>query len=1095
MADAIVSLILEELKTTIIDRGKEEVKLLLGLEEEVEKLERNLDLIHGVLAHAEEKKRTDVLVKKWLDRLKEAGYDMEDALDEWRTAVEMELRGGENQRKVLLCNFVSCFSFHQLSTRRQIALNIKEINQRLDEIVKEKDRYQLISKEIELPKKPESSSFVDVSRLCGRDGVKRDILSCLWGRNGEEEASELIQTISIVGMGGLGKTALAQLIYNDCGVQGHFDDVIWVCVSDLFDEKKVARAIIQGLEKLGDGAAYGLESNPLQFLLGRISNSIRGMKYFLVLDDVWDGNKGERWEGLKTTFKLGAPGSRILVTTRDVDVAKMMGSSLSQIIHLEKLGEKECWLILRDIAFRDRDEESCQSLEAIGRKIANRCKGLPLAAKTLGSLLKSKRTKQEWQSVLNSDIWKLDLAQKDIFAPLLLSYYDLPPPVRRCFLYCVVFPKDFVIRIHFIVSNWMAQGYLGSDGNADLESVGIGYFHILVSRSFFQDFRVWDGDIVSVKMHDVVHDFVRYLAENEFVIKEVESDNLNIDSAKHRHLTVMVVDALMPFPTSISGVEKLRTLHTFTGRDALTCEALRSLFNQCRCLRLLDLGWSGGLDYSCKEIPKEIGKLIHLRFLSLAYHGYLEGLPEALSNMYNLESLCLNGCINLKQLPDWISKLFNLRLLNTIGCLALTHYPKDIWKLTSLRALLGLIARADRNDAEEFSLADLGNLKHLHRVWLKVVGDSIDKEEARKAELENIQEYRQAFQPKFPLVPVVGVVQLCKPYFYCLPAPPNEPKSKRSLNPISTTALPPRPSASQPPPIMQVALLTPRTTALVLIQPLSPCHVSHNRGRLPSHPSYLRVNAQVQASVTADPSPPPTSATYKLNKYSSRITEPKSQGGSQAILHGVGLSEEDMSKPQVGISSVWYEGNTCNMHLLRLSEAVKQGVEEAGMVGFRFNTIGVYGEYVSGSISDEQRKNVVLNSCPGAGACGGMYTANTMASAIEAMGMSLPYSSSIPAEDQLKLDECRLAGKYLLELLKMDLKPRDIITRKSLHNAMVIVMALGGSTNAVLHLIAIARSVGLDLTLDDFQKVSDEVPFLADLKPSGKYVMEDVHKV
>lgn len=154
-----------------------------------------------------------------------------------------------------------------------------------------------------------------------------------------------------------------------------------------------------------------------------------------------------------------------------------------------------------------------------------------------------------------------------------------------------------------------------------------------------------------------------------------------------------------------------------------------------------------------------------------------------------------------------------------------------------------------------------------------------------------------------------------------------------------------------------------------------------------------------------------------------------------------------------------------------------------------------YGEFVSGSITDEQRKNVLRNSCPGAGACGGMYTANTMASAIETMGMSLPYSSSTPAEDPLKLEECRLAGKYLLELLKMDLKPRDIITEKSLRNAMVIVMALGGSTNAVLHLIAIARSVGLHLTLDDFQKVSDQVPFLADLKPSGKYVMEDLHKI
>ncbi|XP_009804459.2 dihydroxy-acid dehydratase, chloroplastic [Nicotiana sylvestris] len=378
---------------------------------------------------------------------------------------------------------------------------------------------------------------------------------------------------------------------------------------------------------------------------------------------------------------------------------------------------------------------------------------------------------------------------------------------------------------------------------------------------------------------------------------------------------------------------------------------------------------------------------------------------------------------------------------------------------------------------------------------------------------------------------------------------------------------------------MQAQLLSPptyRPTPTTLTTTLFPKCRPHFK-----KPPTFTIKATTTTS-TPPPPPPPQTTTQKLNKYSSRITEPKSQGGSQAILYGVGLTDEDMSKPQIGISSVWYEGNTCNMHLLKLAEAVKEGVQEANMVGFRFNTIGVsdaismgtrgmcfslqsrdliadsietvmsaqwydgniaipgcdknmpgtimamgrlnrpsimiyggtikpghfqghtfdivsafqvYGEYVSGSISDEERMNVVRNSCPGAGACGGMYTANTMASAIEVLGMSLPYSSSTPAEDPLKLDECRLAGKYLLELLKMDLKPRDIITKKSLRNAMVMVMALGGSTNAVLHLIAIARSVGLELTLDDFQKVSDAVPFLADLKPSGKYVMEDVHKI
>ena len=319
-----------------------------------------------------------------------------------------------------------------------------------------------------------------------------------------------------------------------------------------------------------------------------------------------------------------------------------------------------------------------------------------------------------------------------------------------------------------------------------------------------------------------------------------------------------------------------------------------------------------------------------------------------------------------------------------------------------------------------------------------------------------------------------------------------------------------------------------------------------------------------------------------LNKYSQRITQRKSQGASQAMLYGTGMSEADMDKPQVGIASVWYEGNTCNMHLLKLAEAVKEGVTAAGMVGMRFNTIGVsdgismgtdgmsyslqsrdliadsietlvaaqwydacvtipgcdknmpgclmalgrlnrpglmvyggtikpghlngekldivsafqcYGEFLAGKIDESKRKEIVKRSCPGAGACGGMYTANTMASAIEALGMALPYSASIPAEDDAKLAECHQAGAAIRTLLERDLKPRDIMTREAFENAMVVVMALGGSTNAVLHLIAMARSVDVPLTIDDFQAVSDRVPFLADLKPSGKFVQEDLHSI
>jgi dihydroxy-acid dehydratase len=320
----------------------------------------------------------------------------------------------------------------------------------------------------------------------------------------------------------------------------------------------------------------------------------------------------------------------------------------------------------------------------------------------------------------------------------------------------------------------------------------------------------------------------------------------------------------------------------------------------------------------------------------------------------------------------------------------------------------------------------------------------------------------------------------------------------------------------------------------------------------------------------------------KLNKYSSRITEPKSQGASQAMLYGVGLSDSDMTKAQVGISSVWYEGNPCNMHLNELAAKVKESVEAAGLVGLRFNTIGVsdgismgtegmsyslqsrdliadsietvmraqwydanislpgcdknmpgcliamgrvnrpalmvyggtirsgmledrkvdivsafqsYGEFISGTIDEEQRQAIVKNSCPGAGACGGMYTANTMASAIEAMGMSLPYSASRPAESSQKMDECAQVGTAIRRLLEKDIKPRDIMTRKAFENAMVVTSALGGSTNAVLHLIAMARAVSVNLEIDDFQRVSDRVPLLADMKPSGRYMQEDLDDV
>ena len=319
-----------------------------------------------------------------------------------------------------------------------------------------------------------------------------------------------------------------------------------------------------------------------------------------------------------------------------------------------------------------------------------------------------------------------------------------------------------------------------------------------------------------------------------------------------------------------------------------------------------------------------------------------------------------------------------------------------------------------------------------------------------------------------------------------------------------------------------------------------------------------------------------------LNKYSQAVTQDPTQPAAKAMLHAIGLSSEDLTKPFVGVASTGYEGNPCNMHLNDLSKKIKQSILKNNLVGLIFNTIGVsdgismgtqgmryslpsrdiiadsietvvqamaydalitvvgcdknmpgalmsmfrlnrpsilvyggtiapgchndkkldavsafeaWGEKVSGKIDESEFSDIIKNACPGAGACGGMYTANTMSSAIEAMGMSLPYTSSNPATSNEKIDECDIIGSAIDNLIKNDLKPLDIVTRESIINAVRLITVLGGSTNAVLHILAIAKSANIDFNIDDFQEISDSTPFLADLKPSGKFLMEDLHNV
>uniref|UniRef100_A0A6N2MJY1 NB-ARC domain-containing protein n=1 Tax=Salix viminalis TaxID=40686 RepID=A0A6N2MJY1_SALVM len=465
---------------------QEEVNLVVGVKNQVDKLKSNLIDIQYVLEDAERKQVKDKAVRVWLDKLKDVCYDMDDVLDEWSTAILTWEMDEENTRslKKMRCSFMRspCFGCNQVVRRRDIALKIKAVSEKLDEIAKEKAMYgfQLYkATDHELPRLSRTS-LVDDSSVCGRDDEKKSVVSMLLAESSQE--TQDVDVISLVGLGGIGKTTLAQLAFNDAEVTAHFKKKIWVCVSEQFDEVRIAKAILEQLE----GTTPNLVE--LQSLLPRVCQSMDEIRVLLVLDNVWTGNH-RQWEQLKKLFLANyTRESRILVTTRKDTVATMMGTD--HRIDIGTLSDNACRSIFNHVAFYKRSKEERERLEDIGNKIVNKCKGLPLAAKVLGGLMQSKRTREEWEDVLSSELWGLDEVDKDqvekeIFLPLLLSYYDLPSMVRRCFLYCAMFPKDYEMSRDELVKMWMAQGYLKETPSRDMEVVGEHYFQVIESIRVF----------------------------------------------------------------------------------------------------------------------------------------------------------------------------------------------------------------------------------------------------------------------------------------------------------------------------------------------------------------------------------------------------------------------------------------------------------------------------------------------------------------------------------------------------------------------------------------------------------------------------------
>ncbi|KAJ8755412.1 hypothetical protein K2173_019210 [Erythroxylum novogranatense] len=783
MADALLSVVLKQLASAVETGIQRELSLLFGGQNEAENLATTLTAIRSVLNDAEKKQVKESSVRVWLEELKSIAYHLEDVLDEWNTRIsgpkiDRKLKHFPRTKSVRLISL--CFCFNRSVAYRDIGVKMESIKERLSRVAIEKDKFHfaLEGKSREESERLETTPLIDVSEVCGRDSVKTSLISMLC--DDIEDASCPV-VVSVLGMGGMGKTTLAQLAFNDEGVDEHFDYKIWICVSEPFDKTHIAKMIIEtvmwsgwsNLQKqlqrsVGGKVLWSDSQKELQrsvegkeFLWSDLQKELQicveGKKFFLVLDDVRTDDF-RQWEPIKIPLKSGAVGSRILVTTRNERVSKMMEATF--ILPLGNLSPEDSWTLFGRLAFYGKSREDRDNLEVIGRRIADRCKGLPLAIKTIGSLLRSKETKQAWKSVLDSELWELEEVEKGIFASLFLSYYDLSSPLKRCLTYCAIIPKDYNIEKNALIQQWMAQGFLASSRSVEMEQIGEEYFDNLAMRSFFQDLAVdrEDPRVVTCKMHDIVHDFVQFLAKNECFIMNVDGKKKSKWDHLHKethHLTLL--GQMGQFHPAVYRLKNLRTLQVLQEN---TSTIPRDLFHCMTSLRQLDLSHT-----NIEELPSEVGRLLHLRKLNLSSLNLVQ-LPDTVSMLYNLQTLDLYCCRLLERLPSSLRKLINLRHLNIKETDRLSILPQGIGQLYNLRTLCKFIVKGK---GEGCSISELKYLNDL-RGDLEISGleNVMDIDEASEADLK----YKEHLL-SLDLVFALGAKEVMEKVIEAFEPPPN----------------------------------------------------------------------------------------------------------------------------------------------------------------------------------------------------------------------------------------------------------------------------------------------------------------------------------
>ncbi|XP_026421981.1 disease resistance protein RGA2-like [Papaver somniferum] len=678
MAEVLIIAASESLMSRLVSIASDGIYLVGSVKDEMLKLQGTLLGIQTVLSDAEKQQVEKDAVKIWLRELKDIIYEAEDILDEfaYETVRRKMLIQGRKRNRVK--NFFS--PSNTLAFRVKMARKVKDLNQMLDKVAKEKDMFCFdVSTQRNTTSKDNvirirgTSSLVGDSSLIGRENDKSKIIDVLTNISNSEQ---IYRILLIVGMGGIGKTKLVQSVYGDNVVIRHFEKRLWVCISQNSNLKQIFGKLLESIT----GTKKDISN--LDVMVNSLKENLQNKRYLIVLEEMWN-NKHNEWDDmLKTLLPIGAHGSKVIVTTPSNEVTLKTRSVYRY--SLERLSNEECWTLFQKIAFGSGGVEKTEKLIKIGKNIAKKCGGLPLATKLLGGMMYSKRGENEWLSVENNVIWNHPEGEEKIIKILKLRYDHLEPHLKQCFAHCSLFPKDHIFKRKKVIQQWMAEGFLSpGKESAEMEKIGNEYFNTLLRYSFFQDEQKNElGGIKSCKMHDLVHDLAQSVARTE-----CSMINLNKKPEEEinglRRVSLVFENEFSFVAMELSKVKKLRTFISTTPEFIDNTYAMQIFMNFSH-IRVLDLSCN-----AITELPPSIAKLKHLRYLNLS-NSRLSKLPNSITTLYHLQSLILKNCFELKDLPRGMKKLINLRHLIICKSQAnawIPPMPREVRNLSCLRYL------------------------------------------------------------------------------------------------------------------------------------------------------------------------------------------------------------------------------------------------------------------------------------------------------------------------------------------------------------------------------------------------------------------------